>query len=303
VRIPIEIAANLPAPGSSLQECEKYTRWLATHHYENFSVATFMLPRDLRQHFYNVYAYCRWADDLADEVPDPNTALELLNWWHDELRKCYAAGSAQPVFIALRETVQRFDIPIEPFCDLLTAFRQDQTVHRYEDWDAVLGYCRNSANPVGRLVLYLCGYRDAARQLLSDHTCTALQLANFWQDVSRDLDRNRIYIPLDLLAQYGLSEPDLFGRRFDHRYAGLLRVLTQRTREMFQLGLPLAETVDPRLRVDLQVFSRGGIAVLDAIEAAGYNTLAHRPTINGRMKLKLVARALGGQVIARFARR
>jgi squalene synthase HpnC len=303
VRIPIEIAANLPAPGSSLEECEKYTRWLATHHYENFSVATFMLPRDLRQHFYNVYAYCRWADDLADEVPDPNTALELLNWWDDELRNCYASGSMQPVFIALRKTIQRFEIPIEPFCDLLTAFRQDQTVHRYENWDGVLDYCRNSANPVGRLVLYLCGYRDAARQLLSDHTCTALQLANFWQDVSRDLDSDRIYIPLDLLTRHGLSESDLFGRRFDRRYAELLRELTQRTREMFELGLPLAETVDPRLRVDIEVFSRGGMAVLEAIEAAGYNTLSNRPTINGRMKLQLVARALSGQVIARFARR
>ena len=303
MRIPIEIAANLPAPGSSLEECEKYTRWLATHHYENFSVATFMLPRGLRQHFYNVYAYCRWADDLADEVPDPKTALELLDWWHDELRKCYSSGSTQPVFIALRRTIQRFEIPLEPFCDLLTAFRQDQTVQRYESWDGVLSYCRHSANPVGRLVLYLCGYRDAARQLLSDHTCTALQLANFWQDVSRDLDRDRIYIPLDRLAGNGLTESDLFARRFDKRYVDLMRELTRRTREMFELGLPLAETVDPRLRVDIEVFSRGGMAILDAIEAAGYNTLKNRPTISTKMKLQLVARALSGQVVARILRR
>jgi squalene synthase HpnC len=303
VRIPIEIAANLPAPGSSLEECEKYTRWLATHHYENFSVATFMLPRSLRQHFYNVYAYCRWADDLADEVPDPKTALELLDWWHDELRQCYASASTQPVFIALRKTIQQVDIPIEPFCDLLTAFRQDQTVNRYENWEALLAYCRYSANPVGRLVLYLCGYRDAARQLLSDHTCTALQLANFWQDVARDLDRNRIYIPLDWLAANGVTESDLVARRFDSRYVDLMRELTVRTREMFELGLPLAQTVAPRLRVDIEVFSRGGMAVLDAIEAAGYNTLKKRPTVRGRVKLQLVARALAGQVVARIARR
>src|SRR5688572_1237692 len=237
--VDLEIARNLPPSGSSLEDSRKYTRWLATHHYENFSVATFLLPKTLRQHFYNVYAYCRWADDLGDEVPDPKTALELLNWWEDQLRECYAGRATHPVFIALQDTVGHFDIPIDPFRDLLIAFRQDQTVHRYATWDEVLGYCRNSANPVGRLVLYLGGYRDPERFALSDYTCTALQLANFWQDVSRDLDKDRIYIPLDLLVAAGLTESDLFERRFDDRYIKLMSGLVARTRELFQRGDPL----------------------------------------------------------------
>src|SRR5262249_35830794 len=158
-----------------------------------------------------------------------------------------ASGSTHPVFTALRRTIEHFDIPIDPFCDLLTAFRQDQTVHRYENWGAVLDYCRYSANPVGRLVLYLCGYRDQERHALSDHTCTALQLANFWQDVSRDLDRDPIYIPLDLLARCGLTETDLFQKHFGECYRELMRDLVGRTREMFNRGLPLASTVDPSL--------------------------------------------------------
>ncbi len=143
-------------------------------------------PQRLRQHFFNVYAYCRIADDLGDEVGDPAASLQLLDEWHAELDACYAGNPRHPVFVALAETVRKFDIPQEPFADLLQAFRQDQTVTRYETFDDLLGYCRYSANPVGRLVLYLCGYRDADRQALSDFTCTALQLANFWQDVSAD---------------------------------------------------------------------------------------------------------------------
>ena len=199
----LEIARGLPRSGCSVAEAERYTRWLATHHYENFNVASWLLPRRLHQHFYNLYAYCRWADDLGDEIADPARALELLDGWDRELRDCYAGNPSHPVFVALRGTIRAFDIPVEPFSDLLIAFRQDQTVHRYPTWSGVLGYCSYSANPVGRLVLYLCGYRDAERQRLSDATCTALQLANFWQDVGRDLEKGRIYIPLEALAAHG----------------------------------------------------------------------------------------------------
>ena len=212
-------------PAARSPEAERYTRWLATHHYENFNVVSWLLPRRLRQHFYNVYAYCRWADDLGDEVADPARALELLDDWDQELRDCYAGKPSHPVFIALRQTIAACDIPIEPFSDLLVAFRQDQTVHRYPTWNGVLGYCRYSANPVGRLVLYLCGYRDAERQQLSDATCTALQLANFWQDVCRDLEKGRIYIPLEALAAHGLTEDDIVARRFDERYVSLMKEL------------------------------------------------------------------------------
>ena len=194
------------------------------------------------------------------------------------------------MFIALRQTIRACDIPIEPFSDLLVAFRQDQTVHRYPTWDGVLDYCRYSANPVGRLVLYLCGYRDAGRQRLSDATCTALQLANFWQDVARDLEKGRIYIPLEALAAHGLTEDDIVARRFDERYVSLMKELIARTRELFAQGMPLARSVDSALRVDIEMFSRGGLAVLDAIEAIGYNTL-RAPAVDSEIEAVAIAGA------------
>jgi squalene synthase HpnC/squalene synthase HpnD len=290
----LEIARNLPQVNCAPAEAERYTRWLATHHYENFNVVSWLLPRDLHQHFYNVYAYCRWSDDLGDEVADPARALQLLDAWECELRLIYAdgAGPAHPVLIALRETIRAKDVPLQPFCDLLRAFRQDQTVHRYATWNDVLDYCVCSANPVGRLVLYLCGYRDEARQKLSDFTCTALQLANFWQDVSRDLEKGRIYIPLEALAAHGLTEADIVNKRFDARYTALMASLIARTRQMFGAGRPLAQTVQRFLRVDLEMFSRGGLAILDAIEASGYNTLEHRPSLSKWTQAKLLGKTL-----------
>jgi len=290
--VELEISRQLPPAGCPPAEAQDYTRWLATHHYENFNVVSWLLPRRLHQHFYNVYAYCRWADDLGDEVASPARALELLDWWESELRNCYAGSPSHPVFVALQPTVEECQIPIDPFFDLLTAFRQDQSVHRYADWDAVLGYCRYSANPVGRLVLYLCGYRDAGRQELSDATCTALQLANFWQDVARDLEKDRIYIPLDALAAHRLSEADLFAHGFDDRYAALMKDLIARTRALFTQGLPLAERVAPELRIDIELFSRGGLAVLDSIERIGYNTLERRPALSRAAQAHLLGRAL-----------
>src|SRR5437660_3038268 len=288
----IGITRHAPKPGCTPEEAQKYTRWLATHHYENFNVVSWLLPKALHQHFYNVYAYCRWADDLGDEIPDAARALELLDWWKRELDACYEGKPSHPVFVALRETILAKDIPKQPFADLLKAFRQDQTVRRYPDWNAVLGYCVYSANPVGRLILYLCGYRDAARQRMSDATCTALQLANFWQDVSRDLEKGRIYIPLDAAAANGLSESDIVGRRFDDRYVRLMKDLIARTRELFAEGRPLSKTVDARLSVDLEMFSKGGIAVLDAIEASGYDTLHHRPSVSKLKQGTLLAQTL-----------
>src|ERR1700752_3603779 len=228
----LEIARHLPPANCAPCEARSYTRWLATHHYENFNVVSWLLPRRLHQHFYNLYAYCRWSDDLGDEIPDRQRALELLDAWEEELGLCYSAesGPLHPVLIALRETIRAKDIPRKRFSDLLRAFRQDQRVQRYATWEGVLDYCVYSANPVGRLVLYLCGYRDAERQRLSDATCTALQLANFWQDVDRDLEKGRIYIPLESLAAHGLSEDDIVGRRFDSRYVSLMKDFIARTR-------------------------------------------------------------------------
>jgi squalene synthase HpnC len=288
----IDITRHTPKPGCSPAEAQNYTKWLATHHYENFNVVSWLLPKNLHQHFYNVYAYCRWADDLGDEVPEAARALELLAWWEHELDACYEGRPSHPVFVALRETVVAKDIPKQPFADLLKAFRQDQTVKRYPNWDAVLGYCVYSANPVGRLVLYLCGYRDEERQRLSDATCTALQLANFWQDVSRDLDIGRIYIPLDAAAANGLTESDIVERHFDDRYVRMMKDLIARTRALFVEGQPLAKMVDGRLSVDLEMFTRGGLAVLDAIQAMGYDTLNHRPSVSKLKQAALLGRTL-----------
>jgi 15-cis-phytoene synthase len=292
----LEIARALPPAGCDLGEARRYTRWLATRHYENFHVVSWLLPRRLHQPFYDVYAYCRWADDLGDEVSGASRALELLDWWEQELDRCYAGQPSHPVFVALAPTIRAFEIPREPFADLLRAFRQDQTVNRYQSWEDLLEYCRYSANPVGRLVLYLCGYRDPERQRLSDATCTALQLANFWQDVSRDLDKGRIYIPLDALSRHGLQPEEVEARRFDARYAALMKGLLARTRALFAEGRPLIAAVDAALRVDLELFSRGGLAVLDAIEAIGYDTLHQRPALGRGTRLRLLGRAVGGHL-------
>jgi squalene synthase HpnC/squalene synthase HpnD len=296
IPVELEIRRGLPPSGCSVADAERYTRRLATGHYENFNVVSWLLPRRLHQHFYNLYAYCRWADDLGDEIPDSAKAISLLNEWDRELRDCYAGDASHPVFIALHQTISALNIPIEPFSDLLIAFRQDQTVRRYATWSDVYGYCHYSANPVGRLVLYLCGYRDVERQRLSDATCTALQLANFWQDVTRDLEKGRIYIPLEALAAHGLTEEDIVQRRFDARYIALMKELIARTRQLFAEGMPLARRVDASLRVDIEMFSRGGMAVLDAIEAIGYNTLDRRPSISKSKQFSLLLRALSLRV-------
>jgi squalene synthase HpnC len=288
----LELAANLPATACAVEAAQDYTRWLGTHHYENFNVASWLLPKDLHQHFYNLYAYCRWADDLGDEVPEKDRALQLLDWWERELDDCYAGRPSHPVFVALRQTILAKEIPRQPFADLLKAFRQDQIVKRYATWDSMIGYCVYSANPVGRLVLYLCGYRDEERQFLSDATCTALQLANFWQDVGRDLEKGRIYIPLDVAAAHGVSEADIVGRRFSANYVALMKDLIIRTRALFAQGAPLAKRVTGRISVDLDMFTRGGVAVLDAIEAGDYDTLHHRRVVPKSKQARLLGRAL-----------
>jgi squalene synthase HpnC/squalene synthase HpnD len=295
----LEIAQHAPSNNCAAATAEEYTRWLATHHYENFNVVSWLLPKDLHQHFYNVYAYCRWADDLGDEVPQKERALELLDWWERELDECYHGRPAHPVFVALRETITAKNIPKQPFADLLRAFRQDQNVKRYPTWDSIIGYCVYSANPVGRLVLYLAGYRDQERQTMSDATCTALQLANFWQDVERDLEKGRIYIPLDIAAAHGLTESDIVDRRFDERFVSLMKDLIARTRLLFRQGAPLAKMVSGRLSIDLEMFSRGGVAVLDAIEAMGYDTLHNRPAISKTKQIRLLGRALLTHLVAK----
>jgi len=270
------------------EEARAYTRWLATNHYENFHVVSFLLPKRLHQDFYNVYAYCRWSDDLADEIGDTAESLRLLAWWRTELDEMYAGRARHPVFAALAPTVARHGIPRDPFSDLLDAFVQDQTVTRYRNWEELFGYCRNSANPVGRLVLYLCGYRDAERQRLSDATCTALQLANFWQDVTVDLLKDRVYIPLEIMARHGYTVEELFARKFTPAFAAVMREIVEEARELFLKGLPLSGMVDRRLAIDLDLFSRGGMRVLRKIEQQSYDVLAARPKVSKAERVGLL---------------
>lgn len=279
----------------NLAESQSYTRWMATSHYENFHVVTFLLPRHLHQDFYNVYAFCRWADDLGDELDDPAESLRLLAWWRTQLRRM--DGEARhPVFVALRETVRRRTLPPEPFEDLITAFERDQTTSRYPDLASVLDYCRYSANPVGRLVLGLCGYHDSERFRLSDATCTALQLANFWQDVAVDWRKDRVYMPLDVLARHGASVEDIRHGRATPGFRAALRELCGEARRLFLDGLPLARTVDRRLALDLSLFSQGGLRVLEKIERQEFDVLAKRPAI-GKVERTMLAL----RVLARWA--
>jgi squalene synthase HpnC len=275
-----------------LDESLAYTRWLATHHYENFQIVSFLLPKRLHQDFYNVYAFCRWADDLGDEIGDTAESLRLLKWWREELHAMYAGESGHPVFVALAGTVARHQLPIEPFDDLITAFQQDQTVTRYANFEELFRYCRYSANPVGRLVLGLCGYRDAARHELSDATCTALQLANFWQDVTFDWAKDRVYLPLDVLARHGSSVDAIATRRFDQNFRAAMKESVDVARGLFLKGLPLAGQVDRRLAIDLELFSRGGMKVLEKIERQDYNVLAARPAISKVERVGLLLSAI-----------
>jgi squalene synthase HpnC len=296
VRSP-EALAKIYSPS----EAEAYTRWLATHHYENFHVVSFLLPKRLHQDFYNVYAYCRWADDLGDEMGDTRESLRLLAWWRGELDAMFEGRAGHPVFVALAPTVRRHAIPREPLADLIQAFVEDQTVTRYRDWDELYGYCRHSANPVGRLVLYLCGYRDAERQRLSDATCTALQLANFWQDVTVDFLKDRVYIPLEIMERHGSGVEDIRARRFTPGFRETMREIVARARELFMEGLPLAGTVGRRLALDIDLFSRGGLRVLGKIERQDYNVLAARPAISKAERVGLLVESLARLAFSRAA--
>ena len=284
-----------------------YTQRLARSHYENFQLVSWLLPRRLHQDFFNVYAFCRWADDLGDEIIDAERSLVLLRWWREELAALYGGRARHPVYVALRRTIERHGLPEEPFADLIHAFVQDQTVACYARYDELLGYCRYSANPVGRLVLHLCGYTDEGRRRLSDFTCTALQLTNFWQDVARDRAIGRVYLPLDRMQSHGYSramlDEDLRQGRARPEFRALMRRLVDDTRELFDKGLPLADQVDRRLAVDLELFSRGGMAILESIRRQDYDTIRQRPALGGLGRLGLLIRAAARRLWSRPSRK
>ncbi|MBI1785982.1 MAG: squalene synthase HpnC [Acidobacteria bacterium] len=296
VRSPEALAASY-----SLSDAQAYARWLATSHYENFHVASFFLPRRLHQDFFNVYSFCRWADDLGDEIGGTQESLRLLAWWREQLQAMYRGECSHPVFVALRGTVDRHGIPIEPLNDLILAFEQDQVVTRYRTWEDLFDYCRRSANPVGRLVLYLCGYQDPERRRLSDSTCTALQLANFWQDVGVDLEKDRIYVPLETLERHGSSVEEVQARRATAAFRAALHEAVDRAEGLFREGLPLARMLSPRLSLDIALFSRGGMLVLEKIRRQDYDVFALRPYISKGERFRLLLRTLVEVAVARAA--
>jgi squalene synthase HpnC len=290
-----------PEDRPTLAEARAWCHQLATSHYENFHVATFFLPSRMRPHFEGLYAFCRVSDDLGDEVADCATALRLLQSWGSMLDQCYDAPeqSRHPVFVALHETIVACDLPRTLFHDLLHAFRQDQVKTHYDTWDEAVQYSRYSANPVGRLVLMVCGYRDEARARLSDKICTALQLANFWQDAVRDSEIGRRYIPTEYMLHFGVAEGQIEGRVFTPEFRSMMSDLVEYTRQMLHEGSALCVTVDEELRVTLELFCKGGVAILDGIAARDYDVLRGRPVVTRRKKLMLLAGALLGKLRAR----
>jgi squalene synthase HpnC len=289
---------RIPSVAPSLDEARAWCKHLAETHYENFHVASWFLPKKLRPHFHAIYAYCRVSDDLGDETGDREQSLALLDQWNEELDACYAGTARHPVFVALAETIKACSIPKEPFADLLVAFKQDQTVTRFRDMEEVLAYCRYSANPVGRLVLYACGYSDAERFRLSDLTCSALQLANFWQDVASDYrQRDRIYIPQDAMQRFGVTEETITAGQATSAFKALLRDQVDYARSLFEGGIPLIGMVDNELALDLDLFSRGGLEILRAIERRDYDVLSARPAISKPTKIGLALRAVSGRFL------
>ncbi len=292
-----------PLERPSLAEAQAWCRNLASSHYENFHVATFFLPRRVRPHFESIYAYCRVADDLGDEVSDPVVATRLLDTWGAMLEECYDSPerSVHPVFVALHETIRACDPPRQLFLDLLHAFRMDQIKTKYESWDELLEYSHYSANPVGRLVLWVCGYREESLGLLSDKVCTALQLANFWQDVVEDAERGRRYLPGDWLREFNVEEGQIEGRVFTPEFGAMVKDLVTRTRTMLLEGGAISSRVDKELAVTLDLFRKGGEAILNGIVAENYDVLRGRPVVTKTRKLGLLLEALIGKLRAGMA--
>lgn len=300
------------------EAARQYCQRLARSHYENFTVGSWLVPKDKLRHIYAVYAYCRTVDDLGDEAAlegsDPSSLevdtvsllaarlegstggfggddrayrLALLDLWQAELEACYSGTPSHPVMVALRESIDAFDLPAEPLLKLIEANRMDQRSQRYPIYDDLLHYCDHSANPVGRLFLYLFGYRDEERQKLADATCTALQLANFWQDVARDYLKGRIYLPLEDMARFGYTEEELAQGVVTPEFRQLLAFEVERAMDLFRQGAPLASTLDGVARLDVALFTRGGVAVLEAIRKQRYDVLTARPSLSRARKAGL----------------
>lgn len=269
----------------AFQFCEN----LAREHYENFPIASFLIPREKRPPVYAIYAFARIADDYADEAGLTTAErMDSLGEWEEQLIDAYRGHAHHPVFVALRETADRFEMPMELFHNLLKAFRSDVTTHRYETFDEVLAYCENSANPIGRLMLLLFNYRSEATMELSDFICTALQLTNFWQDVSVDLEKDRVYIPMEDIREFGYSEEELLQRRHSQVFKDIMGYQVERTEQLFREGRPLLLQVGKDLRMELRLTWNGGMRILKKIEQADYNVLTCRPALSFYDKASLL---------------
>jgi squalene synthase HpnC len=289
-----------PSRRPTLAEARAWCKTLATTHYENFHVATLFLPLRLRPHFYSVYAFCRTSDDLGDEVADTATATRLLREWRDMLHECFARPdlSMHPVFVALQPTIVERDLPMQPFDDLISAFEQDQVYTHHASLGTLEEYSRYSANPVGRLVLLVCGYTSDELMQLSDEICTGLQLANFYQDIVEDAERGRRYIPADAMERFGVTDEQLLARHFDTNVRAMMQFLVEDARARLTRGQRIVMLVDAELAATLSLFVKGGLAILDAIAAQGYNTLKSRPVVTKAAKLRLLSGALLGKLSA-----
>ncbi len=285
------------AAPTDAETAQAFTWKLAHSHYENFSVVSALLPRAYRQDFCNIYAFCRIADDLSDEVADREQSLRLLAAFRRSTQAMFDGKPDAIAFSALEATVRAHDIPIQPFLDLIDAFEQDQRVDRYQTYDQLRDYCRRSADPVGRLVLYVCGYRDQARQQLSDCTCTALQLANFWQDVLGDLtERDRVYLPAETMARFGVTEAQLRAGTCDDNYRRCIEFEVDRAQSLLDQGDALLPMLDESVRPQIALFGQGGKAILHAIRRQNYDTLTARPSLSKWQKGGLVFRAMVGKL-------
>jgi len=280
-------------PSLSESEAFEFCEKIARTHYENFTVGSFLIPRKIRPHVFNVYAFCRLSDDLGDEIGNTQLSIQLLTEWEEDLSRCLDGRPHHPVFTALKKTMQEFNLPLQPFKDLIKAFKLDQVVMRYESFEDLLYYCRHSANPVGRLFLMLFGFRDEERFELSDATCTALQLANFWQDVAVDLQKTRIYIPLEDLRKFGYSEEKLLQKEYNTAFRELMKFEVDRAKQLFMKGLKLIGKIDGTLQLDIELFSRGGLEILKKIESIDYNVLGQRPSLSKGSKYCIALKSAG----------
>lgn len=287
----------------TLKDAFSYCENIARTHYENFTVGSFLMPQEMRPSIYTVYAFCRWSDDLGDEIGNTQKSLELLEAWDQELKECKNGTPRHPILIALKEIIAKHDLPLQPFHDLITAFKMDQKISRYETFEELLHYCRHSANPVGRIFLMLFGYRDEERFALSDATCTALQLANFWQDVARDLEKGRIYIPLEDMRKFGYEEADLMTHRMTPAFVNVMQFEIARAQELFLKGLPLVKKVRGRVQLDIELFSQGGLEILNMIEKNRYDVFSKRPALSKlgktRIAVWITLKFLGRNLLSR----